>query len=301
MQRRHKRLYGAAAIAGTLLGGLTAGPVIAAFAAPAWSTFVCHGTFHKPGHLTGRHWSVIVRGTCVVDRGPALVQGNILIRKHSNLIAAFGRHHSRLIVKRNIFVERGATLILGCEAKHSPCLDDPHPKKPSRNSRSIVFGSIFGNRALGIVVHNSVIGRNVIQAGGGGGTTCRPHGVFRHLKSPVFSDYEDSFVHGTLVVRKLRSCWLGVIRNLVVGSVVVSRNRMADHDANEVVTNVVLRNLVCFRNHPRVQFGDSHGKPNKVSRHALFECSFRRLVPSPAGQHKHFEHISVRLRRHHHR
>ncbi len=300
MQRRHKRLTAVTAVAGTLLGGLTAGPVIAASAAPTWSTFVCHGSFHKPGHLVGRYWNVVVRGTCVVDRGPALVQRNIWVGKNSNLIAAFGRHHSRLIVKRDIFVKPGGTLILGCEAKHSPCVDDPHPKRPSLNSRSVVFGSIIGNRALGIVVHNSAILHSVYQARGGGGTTCKPHGVFKHLGSPVFSDYEDSFIRGTLVIRKVHSCWLGVIRNFVAGSVIVSENRMADPDANEVVTNVVLRNLVCFRNDPKVQFGDSHGKPNKVGRHALFECSFHRLVPNPAGQDKHFDHISVRLHHHHH-
>ncbi len=202
---------------------------------------------------------------------------------------------------RNIFVKPGGTLILGCEAAHSPCLDDPHPKRPSLNSHSTVFGSIVGNHALGIVVHNSSIEHSIDQSRGGGGTTCKPRGVFKHLHSPAFSDYEDSFIRGTLVVRHLHTCWLGVIRNFVASSVTVSSNRMADPDATEIVTNIVLRNLICFNNKPKAQFGDSHGRPNRVGRHALFECSFHRLVPNPAGQHHHFEHISIHLHhRHHH-
>lgn len=286
-----------------MLGLVTLGPAVAASAAPAapaWSTFVCHGTFHRPGHLVGRYWNVIVRGTCVVDSGPVLVQRNIWVGKGSTLLAAFGKGNSRLFVDRDIFVKPRGTLILGCEASHSPCLDDPHPKRPTLNSHSTVLGSIIGNRALGIVVHNSTIQHSVDQILGGGGTTCKPQGVFKHLHSPAFSDYEDSFIRGTLVVRHLHTCWLGVIRNFVASSVTVSSNRMADPDATEIVTNVVLRNLICFNNKPKAQFGDSHGKPNRVGRHALFECSFRRLVPNPAGQHRHFEHISIHLHRHHH-
>jgi hypothetical protein len=145
-------------------------------------------------------------------------------------------------------------------------------------------------------VHNSWFGRNIVQLGGGGGLTCKPQGVFKHFHSPVYSDYEDSWIGGSLVVKHLHSCWLGVIRNWIGHSAVVSHNKMKDPDANEVVTNVVHQNLICFGNRPKVQFGDSHGKPNRVGGHALGECSFRRLVPNPAGQHHHFSHISVRLR-----
>ena len=150
-------------------------------------------------------------------------------------------------------------------------------------------------------MHNSSIEHSVYQARGGGGMTCKPQGIFRHLKSPVYSDYEDNFIRGTLVVRRVHSCWLGVIRNFVAGSVTVSDNRLADPDATEVVTNVVLRNLICFNNKPKVQFGDSHGKPNQVGRHALFECGFRRARAEPGWSAQALRsHISVHLRHHHH-
>jgi hypothetical protein len=296
MLRRHKRLSAAVAVGATLLGTLAVVPATSASAAPTWSTFVCRGTVHRPGLLAGTYWNVIVRGTCVVNRGPAVVERNVWVEKGSTLIAAYGRWHSHLIVDRDIFVKANGTLMLGCEARHFACLDDPHPKRPSLNSRSYIYGSLLGDHALGIVVHDAWIGHNVSDQGGGGSTTCKPHGVFAAFKSPVYTDFEDTFIRGSLWVRNLRSCWLGALRNFIATSATISSNVMADPDALEVVSNVVLKDLVCWRNSPRVQFGDSHGTPNKVGKHALFQCAFHVLKPSPAGQHKHFEHISVHLR-----
>jgi hypothetical protein len=226
-----------------------------------------------------------------------LVQRNIWVDRESVLLAAFARHHSRLVVGRNVFVKKNATLLLGCEAKHFACLDDSQ-KHPRLNSHSTVFGSLLGDRALGIVVHNSSIEHSVSQIKGGGGMTCKPHGIFKAFKSPVYSDYEDNFIRGDLHVSGLHSCWFGTIRNFIASSARLGSNRLADPDGNEIVSNVVLLNLLCFNNSPKAQFGDSHGKPNRVGRHALGECGFRVLRPNPAGQHHHFEHISVPL---HHR
>jgi hypothetical protein len=296
MLRRLKRLSAVLATALTAAGALAAVPATTAAAAPAWSTVICHGTLSRPGLLLGTYWNVIVKGACIANRGPVLVRRNIWVGKGSTLLAAYGQHNSHVVVDRDIFVKANGTLLLGCEAKHFVCLDDPHPKHPSLHSHSTVYGSILGDHALGIVVHNSWIGHDVSQVGGGGGKTCKPHGAFAFVHSPVYSDYEDTFVRGNLHIRHVRSCWLGVIRDFVASSATVSSNSMADPDAMEVVSNVVLLNLTCWRNSPKVQFGDSHGKPNKVGRHALFECGFHVLKPNPAGQTRHFEHISVPLR-----
>src|SRR3984957_3502102 len=300
MLRRHKMLSAGIAVAGTLLGPMAL-PATIASAAPAspnaanWSTFICRGSVHHPGTLLGTYWTVIVRGVCAVDRGPVVVQHNVWVSHGSTLLAAFGRHHSRLIVERDVFVKAHGTLLLGCDAKHFACLDDPHPKRPSLDSHSTIFGNLVGTAALGIVVHNSSIEHSVQQTGGGGGTTCKPQGIFKHFKSPAYSDYEDTFIRGTLVVRHLHSCWFGTIRDFIASSATISSNRLRDPDAMEVVSNVVLRNLICWNNSPRVQFGDSHGKSNRVGQRALFECGFHVLRPNPAGQHHHFEHISKRL------
>jgi hypothetical protein len=296
MLRRHKSLAAALATAVTALGLLAVVPATSAVAAPSWSTVVCHGTVKRPGILIGTYWNVIVRGVCVVNSGPVLVQRNIWVGKGSVLLAAYGRHNSHLVVDRDIFVKANGTLLLGCEPKYFPCLDDPHHKHPTLHSHSTIFGSLLGDHALGIVVHNSWIGRQVSQLGGGGGKTCKPRGIFKTVHSPVYSDYEDNFIRGDLRVKHVRSCWFGALRNFVASNATISSNVMADPDAMEVVTNTVLLNLVCWRDSPRVQFGDSHGKPNKVGLRARFQCGFHVLKPNPAGQNVHFSHISVPLR-----
>jgi hypothetical protein len=299
MLRRHKGVPVSIAAAGLMLGIIALPATTAAVAAPtpAWRNHVCHGTHRHPGELTGLNLTVVVRGVCLARHGPVSVSRNIIVTRHSVLIAAFGRHNTHITVAGSILVRKGATLILGCNPSSFPCLDDPHPKRPSLTSRDVVKGGIFGTAALGMVVHNDRIGHTIRQTGGGGGANCKPKGPFKQFHSPAYSAYEDNWVGGSLRVKHVRSCWLGVIRNKVGHNARVVFDKMADPDANEVVTNLVRGNLTCFHNNPKVQFGDSHGMPNQVGRHAFLECSFQRVIPNPAGQHKHFSHISVHLRR----
>ena len=295
MLRRKKSLAAAAATAVTMLGMLAVGPATSAGASTTWKTHVCHGTAKRPGVLTGLNLNVIVRGLCLVNAGPVAVAHDVIITRGSALIAAFGGHDSHISVAGDIIVHRAGTLLLGCEPVHFNCLDEPHPKHPSLASHDTVAGSLVAVGALGVVVHNTWFGHNVINLGGGPGLTCKPLGPFAQAHSPAYTDFEDNWIGGSLWVKHVTSCWLGVIRNWVGGSATVSGNKMKDPDAMEVVTNTVLRDLTCWRNSPKAQFGDSHGLPNRVGLHAFFECGFHRLVPNPAGQHKHFEHISVHL------
>jgi hypothetical protein len=294
MLRRHRGLAAAIATAGTLFGLLAIGPATSAVAAPTW-THVCQGTVSKPGHVPAANLNIVVRGVCFINRGPVFAARNVIVTPHSALIASFGRHDSRLVVAGSIFVDAGGTLLLGCEPKHFACIDDPHPKRPTISSHSSVGGSLIALGALGVVVHNSSFRHNVLELGGGGGFSCTPKGPFAAFKSPVYSDYEDNWIGGSILVKHLTSCWLGVLRNWVGVSATVSSNKMADPDAMEILTNVVHKDLTCWRNMPKAQYGDSHGMPNRVGLHAFFECSFKRVVPNPAGQHKHFSHISVHL------
>jgi hypothetical protein len=293
MLRRHKGVPVAIAAAGTLVSMLALVPATTATAAPTWRTHVCHGTPRHPGELVGVNLNVIVRGLCLVRSGPVAVSRNVIITRHSALIAAFARHGTHMNIAGSIIVHKGGALILGCNPRSFPCLDDH--KHPSLVSRDRVGGSIVGLAALGIVVHNAWIGHSIAQSGGGGGLTCKPQGVFAHNHSPVYSTYEDNWIGGGVFIRNVRTCWLGVIRNWTGDSVHIVQNNAADPDAMEIVSNVVHGNLICRRNSPKVQFGDSRGTPNRVGRRALFECSFHRILANPSGQHVHFAHISVHL------
>src|SRR5579875_2979702 len=175
-----------AAVVATLLGGLALAPAVPASGAPSWPLLVCHGSVRHPGVLAGRFGEVVVRGLCLVDRGPAVVERDVLVLRHSALLAAFGRGHSRLIVGHNIVVSRGATLFLGC-GRSFRCLDDRPHGRTRLSSRPKVFGSIIAVGALGVVVHYAWIGGSVVQVAGGGGLTCRPMGIFAVKHSPAFS------------------------------------------------------------------------------------------------------------------
>jgi len=295
MLRRHKAVPVAIAAAGTLVSMLALGPATTAVAAPTWRTHVCHGTPRHPGELIGRNLDVIVRGLCLVQRGPVAVSRNIIVTRHSALIVAFARHNSHVDVAGNIFVRKGGVLILGCNPKSFPCIDDPHPKRPTLSSNSAVGGSIISTVALGMVVHNTRIRHDVRDLGGGGGLTCKPQGPFAHFHSPAYTAWEDNWIGGSVRITDLRTCFVDAIRNWIGGSAAVSRNKAADPDAMEIVSNVVHGNLVCWRNRPKVQFGDSRGVPNRVGLGAFLECSFHRILPNPANQHVHFSHISVHL------
>ncbi|MBV8940424.1 MAG: hypothetical protein JO240_01680, partial [Solirubrobacterales bacterium] len=249
--RRGAPLAGAA-------GVLLAIAVASAGASPAAGPHVCSGKFHKPGLLKGTYPNgVVVKGVCAVTSGPAHVIGTLTVTKGSALGAVFGAHHSSLKVTGNLVVGKDAVVLLGCKVNPNgtglPCKDDPNPKHPTLTSHGSVSGSIIEKSALGVIVHNSAIGKNVTQTGGGGGISCKPPkaGVFAKIKSPVYSDYEDSSIGGNLTVKLLRTCWLGVARVKIHGSATISRNKTKDPDAVEVLANHVSKNLSCNGNsHP---------------------------------------------------
>jgi hypothetical protein len=321
--RKHLRNVCLLGIAGPLLGVLAAGQLVASAsvtrpAIGAW-TYTCSGTAKAPGTLAGSHYQVVVRGVCAVNGGHARVRRNLTITRGGALLAVFGlndlTHHgsSSLTVGGNLILERGASLAMGCDRKYdhafgqsSPnfaCADDPNPNKPTLSSHDTVDGSLIARDSLGVVVHNSTIRGSVTEIGGGGGLNCRPTGVFKLFKSPVYSDYEHTKIGGNLTVAWLRSCWFGAINDQVRGSLTASQNRMADPDAMEVVTNIIGRNFTCRGNRPAIQFGDSDGNSNRVGRWATGQCGFRVILPSPAPEaHLHvrvkYKHISVPL---HHR
>jgi hypothetical protein len=247
----------------------------------------CTGTFASPGVLAGTYSSnVVVEGACVVNEGPAIIEGNLTVSPGSVVLAAFAEHSSGLTVQGNLKVKRGATLILGCEPQSAyPCVDNA-----AVSSQGSVSGNLSAQEPLGVVVHDSTIGGNVKEVGGGGGFTCNNKGptvggfpvfgaAFGGL--PVFSGYEDSTVHGNLSVIGLTSCFLGVARVHVGGNVDLINNQLADPDAIEILSNQISGNLLCQRNSqvwdsaehvPAGPLFPRDPEPNTVSGHRVGQC-----------------------------
>ncbi len=226
--------------------------------APATGPFMCSGKLGTPGMLKGAYPNgVTVKGVCAVKDGKAHVFGTLTITKGSSLAAAFGHHHSSLTVTGNMVVGKGATVLLGCKAlpdgNGMPCLDDPNMAHPTLTSHASVSGNITEHSPLGVIIHNSSIGGNITQSGGGGGVKCAPpsSGPFAKLMAPVFSALEDSSVGGNLTISGLKSCWLGLARDKVHGSVRINNNTMADPNAIGVFSLQIHKNLACSGNsHP---------------------------------------------------
>lgn len=218
-------------------------------------TQTCTGTPEAPGVLAGVYeGDVSIEGTCAVNGGQAVVYGELTLRPGATLLAAFalndktGSGSSGLNVVGDVQVKDGAALLLGCEPEHFACFDDPEPHHPTLSSQDSISGSLRADDPLGVVVHSSTIGGEVSQTGGGGGLTCEPSGPFAAFKVPVYSDYEDTHIHGDLEVSGLTSCWLGIARVHIDGSLQLTDNQLADPDAIEIIANRVERNLTCQQN-----------------------------------------------------
>jgi hypothetical protein len=240
--------------AGTLLGGVGYAAGGPASALADGGTHVCSGTPTAPGVLAGSFDNVAVTGVCFVNSGSASVHGNLTVRNGGALLAVFalndqtGHGSSSLTVWGNVNVESDATLLLGCFATSFACLDDPNQTSPTLNSHSHIAGNLTSGDPLGVILHDVRVDGNITEHGGGGGLNCNPSGVFAAFQSPVYSDYEDSSVGGTVSISHLTSCWLGVARVDVGGSLRFVDDSLADPDAIEILANHVERNLTCTGN-----------------------------------------------------
>jgi hypothetical protein len=310
-----------------VLGVLTAGQGLAA-AAPARTdrAHICFGTMKKPGVLAGGTYSrVEIFGVCNLNAGVVRVRHNLVIEPHAALAALWARNrgrkhtHTHLVVDGNVLMKRGASLVLGCDAKilplwgatgivrlpSFPCIDDAKGlTKPTLASHSTIKGSLIENHAEGAVLNNDTIGGRVFETGGGGGTSCKATGIFREIPGfplPAYSGYLDSTIGGNLTVTDLHTCWFGNFRDQVGGSMIIKNLIEGDPDGNELATNVIQHSLICSGNKPGVQFGDSDGRPNKVGRNATGGCGFKILRFNPAkqvgvkGVKPKLQHVSVHL------
>lgn len=255
--RTYLRSLSCLVIAGAITGGmLAAGPMAAANASVARDRVaVCTGTPSAPGVLAGTYRSnVVVKGACEVNAGRAVVNGDLALSPGSVLLAAFalndktGTGKSSLAVHGDLRVGAGATLLMGCNPANFACLDDPNQTKPTLSSHDTVGGDLTSSRPLGVIVHNSSVGGDITQFGGGGGRNCKPSGVFKLFKSPVYSTYEVMSVGGDVHVSAVRSCWMGLVQMHVGDDMTIANNKLADPDAIEILANHIEGDLTCHRN-----------------------------------------------------
>src|SRR2546430_7214043 len=186
MRQRHGRVFSRFCVGLVLavaLLAVSAGSAGAKNTKPKHNT--CTGTTDnfptELGTLSGTYSGhVKISGACAVDAGPTRINGNLTIGKGSTLIALFAS--SPLTVTGNIKVQGGGTLMLGCFASSSPCLDDPDQDNPTLNGPATVGRNIIARNALGVVVHDASIGRNVRSEERRVGKECRSRWSPYHSK-----------------------------------------------------------------------------------------------------------------------
>jgi hypothetical protein len=306
--------------------GVMAVPAAVASATPSTgskaSPYVCTGGNVPPG----TYKSMVVTGICTMNTGNVVIRGNLTIASGALLDAVTPGDPAAtatttptvpavVTVGGNVRVGHGAVLLLGC----SPNISCGPPSPGITYDR--VGGSLTAFGAQGVVVHSASIGGSVSVVGGGGGSaadTCAAQTAGQPVVAdlepwsqdpaldftPVYTDFEDVSVGGSLTIAGLNSCWLGSLRDQVRGNVTVAGNKMGDPDAMEVDNNLIKGNIACFNNVPAVQFGDGNSAANLVGGRASGECAFRVILPNPAPEAIASggapgpsvpEHISVRL------
>ena len=215
--------------------------VVVTHAAAASGASVCSGTLSAPGTLAGSYESVVVRGACMVVGSGATVTDDVTVTAGSTLAAANGG--APLDVGGNLLVEKGAVVVMGCDAE-SPCFNNS-----TQVTGAHVTGNLVMNSALAAIVHEGSIGGHVSDQGGGGGSTCATMpGVFQLIQAPVFSAFENVSIGGNVDISNVHSCWLGLARDSIAGSVSLAGNNFADKDAIEVLANQIGGSLSCVSN-----------------------------------------------------
>ncbi len=252
-----------------VLATLIPGPAIASAA----SEYTCNGGAIPAGTYT----RLIVAGDCTIPSGTVVVHGGVTVLpgKALNASGMAGPNDTTLAggnmkVWGGISVGKDGILLLGCS---------PSMTCVPKDSLSEVHGGIRANQALAVILHGNTIWGRVSIVGGGGGLSCAPNAALSAAVGipvaavPAYSTLENNTVYGGVTVSGLQSCWFGAIRNTVRGTVSVTNNKMADPDANEVVTNTIRGSLLCSGNDPKPQVGDSAGTMNKVTGSQLGQCA----------------------------
>jgi hypothetical protein len=217
---------------------------------------------------TGTWTGFTVTGNCTIANGATVqINGNLIVANGA-ILNDHAASSAKVDITGNVTVGKGAILGLGYNAAAGTLGPDT------------VGGSIVAMQPLTLYLGNLTVGGNVISMGG---TSPQPPAATAR-NFPI----KDNTIIGNLIIQGWQGGWLGVIRNDVDGNVIVNKNVSLstppsktepggpgmDPDSNEVQTNTISGNLICFGNSPAAQVnpGDG-GQPNVVGGNAIGQCA----------------------------
>lgn len=248
-----RSLVGVAALSLVLFGTSTAHAASASTA--EYGNVTCTGGAIAPG----TYLSLRVTGICAIPDGLVTVNGGLTVAQNAVLFAA--SETATVIIKGNAFVARNGIFVFGCSPAFG-CVNTTHNR---------INGNVEANAPLALIFHSNVIRGRVLMSNGGGGVNCDPNPNLQG--NPNYTTFEDNIINGNVSVYNYQSCWFGLIRDQIHGTVTLRNNTLADPDAMEVVTNTIYGNLACSNNSPAPQVGDSGGNPNIVKGKKTGQCA----------------------------
>jgi hypothetical protein len=220
-----------------------------------------HGnaTCHGGTVAAGAYRSLTIAGSCTLaNSGTVTVRHDLVVKRAAFFNAATA---ATLNVRGDVWVKAHAVAILGCSTDLG-C---------AATSDNHIRGNLTEAGAWATVVHGTTTRGNVRFLGGGGSEDCSITPILGQV--PYYTTYQDGAIGGNFTVRRLHTCWFGLIRVHVGGNALMVGGRFGDPDAMEIVTNVIDGNLGCFNNVPQAQVGDSQGAPNVVGGTKRGECA----------------------------
>lgn len=208
----------------------------------------CSGGLVQPG--TYRYYTVT--GQCDFAGGNVTITKNLTVAPG----AALNPHAESFAVvhvEGNVKVGKGG--ILGLGAYGPPDI---------QQTGTVVDGNIEAHQPQSLYLSAITIHGNLSSDGGSG----------PGLNFPI----KNVIVDGNVELHFWSGLWIGLFRSTIGGNVIFSNNTgtqlgpTGEPDSSEVADNVIGGNLICQRNEPAAQFGDSGGGPNTVGGKVVGQC-----------------------------
>lgn len=237
-----------------------------ASASPAHSNVTCSaGTI-----ASGTYASLSVTGACTVpDGGVVTVNGTVVVKAGATFNAMTA---STVNLNGNVLVGRDATFAFGCSLGLT---FPPFPGGPTfctAVSHSQVNGNIVAAQPRTVKINGVTVNGNIVSIGGGVPVSGPDPGGCEERPGALNYPIKDNTINGNMLISGWTGCWLGVIRNVQHGNLVLIGNYPASVDAMEIVTNTISGNMICLANSPTPQIGDSGGILNSVTGAKVGQC-----------------------------
>ena len=250
---------------GVLAAPTLAGAMMVAGSVPAAAStnFTCSG-----GSVpAGSYRNLTITGFCTINAGDVTVANNVIVTPTGGLDGSWAG--STLTVGRNLNVESGGSVFLGCDTT-DPCSNDPDQNNPTLSTNHVIHGSVVSTGAPFLVIHHDTIGGGVSVDGGG---------VTYDCSNFAFTDFDVNSIGRNVSISGLRTCWDGFSNNKVGGNVSFVNNVATivepppvGPDGNFLGGNTIARNLSCSGNSPTPHLSDETPIPNSVGGNTSGQC-----------------------------